>query len=171
MSTTKSFPNLSFPIQVLVLCTGNSARSILCESLINHHGGNNWIAYSAGSHPRGAVHPMALQTLVTHGHETAALRSKSWHEFAGGEAPKLDIVITVCDNAAAEVCPVWHGAPLKIHWSIVDPAAAPVHEQPAAFERAFVTLERRVKRMVELPIADLERELLQTELRRLSLVA
>ncbi|HEX2585636.1 MAG TPA: arsenate reductase ArsC [Steroidobacteraceae bacterium] len=164
-------PIKSFPLNVLALCTGNSARSILCESLINHHGGKNWVAYSAGSHPRGAVHPMALQTLRSHHHDIAGLRSKSWNEFADANAPKLDIVITVCDNAAAEVCPVWHGAPLKIHWGIVDPAAASVNEQAAAFERTYVTLERRIKRMVELPIADLERELLQTELRRLSLVA
>ncbi len=161
----------SFPIHVLVLGTGNSARSILCESLINHYGRSNWHACSAGSHPRAAVNPMALQTLNNHHHNTAGLRSKSWNDFAQPGAPRLDIVITVCDNAAATACPVWHGAPLKIHWGIADPAAAPTYEQVAAFENAFVTLERRVRRMVELPIADLERELLQTELRRLSLVA
>jgi len=164
-------PTKSFPIQVLVLCTGNSARSILGESLINHYGGDRWRAFSAGSRPQGAVHPMTLQTLTKHHHDIANLRCKGWEEFSGNAAPKFDIVITVCDNAAAEACPVWHGAPLKIHWGIADPTSAAPHQQTAAFETAFVTLERRVKRMIELPIATLERELLQTELRRLALVA
>jgi len=164
-------PIQSLPIHVLALCTGNSVRSILCESLINHYGGGRWKAFSAGSHPRGAVHPMALQVLQKHHHNINNLRSKSWQEFSGESAPRLDIVITVCDNAAAETCPIWHGAPLKIHWGIPDPAAAGSYEQPAAFDNAFITLERRVRRMIELPIADLERELLQTELRRLALVA
>src|ERR1041384_7069986 len=97
-------PIKSFPLQVLVLGTGNSDRSILCESLINHHGDRRWIAYSAVSHPRGAVHPMALQTLNNHHHDTSGLRRKGWSEFAESNAPKLDIVITVCDIAAAETC-------------------------------------------------------------------
>ncbi len=160
----------SRPIQLLVLCTGNSARSILCEALINHYGNTRWRAFSAGSRPKGALHPLAMQTLQAHHIDTAGLRSKSWDEFATRDAAKLDMVITVCDDAADEACPVWRGSPLKIHWSIPDPATVPVAEQLIAFENIFAILERRVMRMTELPIDTLDRDTLQTELRKLAMV-
>ena len=155
-------------MHILVLCTGNSARSILCEALINHHGNKNWRASSAGRHPRGTVHPLALHTLQQHHIDTDGLRSKSWDEYAGTTAPRMDAVITVCDNAAEETCPAWPGSPLKVHWDIADPAAAREDQQPDAFRTVFLTLQRRVERMVELP-ATLDRNMLQTELRRLAL--
>ena len=158
------------PLHVLVLCTGNSARSILCEALINHYGQSHWRAFSAGSHPKGTVHPVALYTLQEHHIDTAGFRSKSWDEFVTPNALRMDIVITVCDNAASEVCPVWLGSPLKIHWGIPDPAAARDDQQYAAFETAFQTLQRRVKRLIELPIAAQDRDILQTELRKLAVV-
>ena len=162
----------SKPTQVLVLCTGNSARSILGETLVNHYGKGQWHAYSAGSQPKGAVHPLALQTLHKHGIDTSGVRSKSWDEFAGEHAPNLDIVITVCDNAAGEVCPVWHGAPVKAHWGIPDPAGdeGTLEERLESFEVAFTTLEKRIKRLVELPVATLDRETFQTELRKLAVI-
>lgn len=155
-------------MQVLVLCTGNDARSILCEALINHHGNKHWRAFSAGSHPAGPLHPVALQTLEQHHIDTADLRSKSWNEYAADSAPRMDIVITVCDHAAA-TCPPWPGLPMKVHWGMADPAAARKDQQADAFRTAFMTLQRRITRMIELP-ATLDRDLLQTELRKLALV-
>lgn len=144
---------MSSPLHILVLCTGNSARSLLGEALFNHYAAGRWQAHSAGSHPKGLPHPLALQILAAHGVSTHGLRSKSWDEFAAENAPVLDIVITVCDNAANEVCPIWHGsqdkAPMKIHWGIPDPAAAQGGEDDrrVAFEQAFNTLDKRVARL------------------------
>lgn len=144
---------------VLFLCTGNSARSILAEAILNRLGGPRFRAYSAGSHPKGEVHPMALQLLRLAGHETAALRSKSWDEFARPDAPPIDFVFTVCDDAAAERCPVWPGRPITAHWGVEDPAAfeGPHDEQIWTFRRVFAVLSRRIELLVSLPDASLDR--------------
>lgn len=138
---------------VLFLCTGNSARSILAEALLNHPaiGHGRYRAFSAGSHPKGAVHPLALETLRTHGIATDGLRSKSWDEFAAPGAPPIDFVFTVCDNAAAEACPLWPGHPATAHWGIADPAAIEgTHaERQRAFTDAFAELKRRITTWVE----------------------
>lgn len=129
---------------VLFLCTGNSARSILAEALLNRLGEGNWRGYSAGSFPKGEVHPMALQLLGERGFPTEGLRSKSWDEFAGAAAPRFALVITVCDNAAGETCPIWPGNPARLHWGIADPAAIEGPRQRAAFETACAELEARI---------------------------
>ena len=134
---------------ILVLCTGNSARSILGEVLINELGGDRFCAFSAGSHPVGQVNPGALQKLAAAGHRTEALSSKSWDRFSGDGAPDIDIVITVCDNAAGESCPLWNGSPVTVHWGIPDPAA------DGDFDRAYARLRTRVEAMLELPLAEL----------------
>jgi len=146
------------PYNVLFLCTGNSARSILAEAILNQKGKPNFTAYSAGSHPAGRVNPGALQLLETAKLPTAGLRSKSWDEFAKPAAPKMDFVFTVCDNAANEVCPVWPGQPVTAHWGIPDPAAAAgTPEQiERAFRDAFVTLERRIDLFLSLPLSSLD---------------
>jgi arsenate reductase (thioredoxin) len=163
---------LELPLHLLVLCTGNSARSLLGEALLNHYAAGRWLADSAGSQPKGTPHPLALLTLQLHGIETSGLRSKNWDEFATPDAPKLDIVITVCDNAAKETCPVWHGAPIRVNWGIPDPAAVSGSEteQRAAFELALQTLEKRVQQMAQLPLANLSPAQLQAELRELAKV-
>jgi arsenate reductase len=154
---------------VLFLCTGNSARSILAEALLNHKGGPNFTAYSAGSHPAGRVHPGALKQLAAVHISTAGLRSKSWDEFAKPGAPQLDFIFAVCDNAAKEVCPVWPGHPVTAHWGIPDPAA--VRDSPEATERAFrdafLLLERRVNLFLNLPLAALDNLALGRELKRI----
>lgn len=157
------------PWHVLVLCTGNSARSILGESLVNHLGGGRFIGHSAGSFPRGAVHPRALELLASLGMPIVGLRSKSWDEFANPGAPQLDFVLTVCDNAAGEVCPVWPGGPVAAHWGIPDPAAVegPEAGQRQAFRQAFDQLERRVRALVALPVQSLEMPQLQQRLREI----
>jgi len=131
---------------VLFLCTGNSARSILAEALLNHLGAGRFQAFSAGSAPKGAVHPIAIETLAAHGLPATGFRSKSWDEFAGPHAPKMDYIFTVCDNAAAETCPMWPGHPATNHWSIEDPAAVEGsrEEKLRAFERAYRDLEQRI---------------------------
>jgi arsenate reductase len=129
---------------VLFLCTANSARSILAEAILNRIGGPDWRAFSAGSHPRGRVHPIALDLLAEHGERADAFRSKSWDEFAAPNAPALDLVITVCDDAAAESCPVFPASPVTAHWGLPDPAAAPPEARRAAFERTWRELERRI---------------------------
>ena len=129
---------------VLFLCTGNSARSILAEALLNRDGDGRFRAFSAGSFPKGAVHPMALELLRDKGFPVAGLRSKSWDEFAGAGAPALDLIVTVCDNAAGETCPVWPGHPARAHWGIADPAAVEGDGQRAAFEKAYRQLETRI---------------------------
>lgn len=138
---------------VLILCTANSARSILAEAILNRVGGGRFRAYSAGSHPRGTPNPLAIELLAAEGYPVSALRSKSWDEFAGPGAPRIDIVITVCDAAAGESCPLWPGAPLKVHWGIPDPAGVPggVAEERAAFETAYNRLLARMKALVALP--------------------
>ncbi|GAA0321416.1 arsenate reductase ArsC [Sphingomonas oligophenolica] len=141
---------------VLILCTGNSARSILGEAIVNRLGGGRFRGFSAGSFPKGQVHPGALRLLERHGYPIEGLRSKSWDEFAGANAPRIDVVITVCDNAAGETCPVWPGHPVKAHWGLPDPAAVTGGEaaEDAAFEAAHEALSRRIGKLVELPILD-----------------
>jgi len=143
-------------INILILCTGNSARSILGEAIINRLGEGCFRAFSAGSFPKGAVHPGALRLLARHGYPTDGLRSKSWDEFAAPGAPPIDVVITVCDNAAGEICPIWPGHPVKVHWGLPDPAAVEGDDDrvDAAFEAAHAALSRRVARLVELPFND-----------------
>ena len=141
-------------INVLVLCTGNSARSVLGECLINHLGGGRWKAFSAGSHPTGKVNPLSLEVLKEKGHSTEGLRSKSWDEFARPDAPRMDLVITVCDNAAGEVCPIWPGHPAKVHLGFPDPAAAEgTHEERLAeFRKVYSMIEAKVRRLIEFGI-------------------
>ena len=141
------------PRSVLFLCTGNSARSIMAEALLNRLGEGRFRAFSAGSRPKGEPHPMALEVLASHGFDTAGLRSKSWHEFAGANAPRLDLIVTVCDNAAGETCPVWPGRPVAAHWGIEDPAAVEGEGQRDAFEQALRYLRNRIALLVALPDA------------------
>jgi arsenate reductase len=155
------------PYNVLFLCTGNSARSILAEALINHWGRGRFVGYSAGSTPKGKVHPIALELLEHLNMPTAGMRSKSWNEFEKPEAPKLDFVFTVCDNAAAETCPVWPGQPMTAHWGVADPAAVEGSDTDKwlAFRQAFRELESRIKIFTSLPIKSLDRVKLQERLR------
>jgi arsenate reductase (thioredoxin) len=143
---------------VLFLCTGNSARSILAEAILNNRGKGRFKAFSAGSHPKGAVHPLALALLERQGLPTEGLRSKAWDEFAQPAALTLDFIFTVCDNAAGEVCPVWPGHPMTAHWGQPDPAAVDGTEldQTNAFRDAFRMLERRIEMFTSLPIAALD---------------
>ncbi|WP_299321927.1 arsenate reductase ArsC [Parasphingopyxis sp.] len=152
------------PRSVLFLCTGNSARSILAEALLNHKGGDSFRGLSAGSQPKGAPHPMALETLERHGFSTAGLRPKSWDEFAEPGAPQLDFIFTVCDNAAGEACPVWPGHPASAHWGIADPAAIEGDGQRAAFEEALRLLEMRIDAFLALPHDSLDRDALTGKL-------
>jgi protein-tyrosine-phosphatase len=151
---------------VLFLCTGNSARSIFAECLLNRLGAGHFKAYSAGSAPKGAVHPLALKLLERQGFKTAGLRSKSWDEFAKAGAPTLDFVFTVCDNAAKEVCPIWPGQPMTAHWGIPDPAAAEGSEpeRHVAFADAYRMLNNRIGIFVSLPLASLDKLSLQKRL-------
>ena len=151
---------------VLFLCTGNSARSILAESLINHWGRGRFRGLSAGSHPKGAVHPIALELLKQMKLPTDGLRSKSWDEFAVPGAPALDFVFTVCDNAAGEVCPYWPGQPVTAHWGVPDPAAVegPERAQWVAFRDAFKALETRVRLFTSLPLDSIDRMKLKERL-------
>lgn len=154
------------PYNVLVLCTGNSARSILAEALFNRLGAGRIKAYSAGSQPKGQVHPEALRLLTAKGYDTSGFRSKSWDEFAEPDAPKMDFVFTVCGSAAGEACPLWPGAPMTAHWGIDDPAA--VTSSPAetvlAFATAYAQLERRISAFLALPVNALDRLKLKSEL-------
>lgn len=143
-------------MNVLVLCTGNSARSILGEVMINELSGGRLRAFSAGSQPVGKVNPGAIARLQREGYATDGLRSKSWDEFSGQDAPDIDIVITVCDSAAGESCPIWPGHPVTVHWGIPDPAGA--DDVDAAFAKAFDSLKRRIDALVELPLAELDAE-------------
>lgn len=140
------------PVNVLILCTGNSARSILGEALINHLGAPRFRAYSAGSKPAGQVNPLALKTLAAHGIGVSHARSKSWDEFAAKDAPNMDVVITVCDSAAGETCPLWPGTPMKAHWGLPDPAAATGNEADKlkVFEQVYRMLEARVRALTDL---------------------
>jgi arsenate reductase len=151
---------------VLFLCTGNSARSIIAEAILNRKGAPSFTAYSAGSHPAGSVHPGALKQLELAHLPTQGMRSKNWEEFAQPGAPQVDFVFTVCDNAANEVCPVWPGQPMTAHWGIPDPAAvrgsAEASEQ--AFREAFFLLDRRISLFLSLPLATLDTMALKKEL-------
>jgi arsenate reductase len=152
---------------VLFLCTGNSARSILAESLSTHWGRGRFRSFSAGSFPKGRVHPLALELLKSMNLPSEGLRSKSWDEFAAPEAPPLDFIFTVCDNAAGEVCPVWPGKPMTAHWGIADPAAVEGSDADKAwaFRKAFKELETRIKSFTQLPIASLDPMTLREKLR------
>ncbi len=150
---------------VLVLCTGNSARSILGEVLFNVLGKGRFKAYSAGSKPVGKVNPGALEWLQVNGYSTEGLRSKSWDEFAQPGAPAFDFVFTVCDNAAGEVCPVWYGAPMTAHWGIPDPARVEgIDARRAAFKQAAEQLARRIQLFIRLPVEKLDKLALQEKL-------
>jgi arsenate reductase (thioredoxin) len=147
------------PYNVLFLCTGNSARSILAEAILNRIGGDKFRAWSAGSYPKGQVNPQALTLLGGMGHDLAGLRSKSWDEFAAPGAPALDFVITVCDDAAGEVCPVWPGHPVTAHWGMPDPAAVegPPSAVALAFAETYRVLNNRIGLFASLPIAGLDK--------------
>ncbi|HTR48986.1 MAG TPA: arsenate reductase ArsC [Verrucomicrobiae bacterium] len=154
---------------VLFLCTGNSARSIMAEAIMNRKGSPTFTAYSAGSHPKGTVHPAALRQIELAKLPAAGLRSKDWSEFAVPGAPHLDFVFTVCDNAAGEVCPVWPGQPMTAHWGVADPAAVQgTPEQiEKAFRDAFVVLDRRISLFLCLPLASLDKLAIKKEIDRI----
>lgn len=145
------------PLQVLFLCTGNSARSILAEATLNHLARGRFLAASAGSRPAGAVHPLALRQLERAGMSTAGLRSKSWDEFTGEDAPAFDIVVTVCDRAAGEECPVFFGGFVRTHWGQADPAAAAGAAAERAFAEAHARVAARVRRLLDLPLEAIPR--------------
>ncbi|NKN36601.1 arsenate reductase ArsC [Agrobacterium sp. a22-2] len=151
---------------VLFLCTGNSARSIIAEACLNREGQGRFTAYSAGSHPKGEVHPLAIELLKRLNHDTSGLRSKSWEAFAVPGAPKMDFVFTVCDQAAAESCPVWPGQPMTAHWGVPDPAAVEgtEPEKALAFVDTYRMLSNRISIFVNLPMASLDRLALQKRL-------
>lgn len=151
---------------VLFLCTGNSARSILAEAILNREGQESFRAFSAGSHPKGAVHPYSLQLLKTMNHDTSFARSKGWEEFAAPDAPKMDFVFTVCDDAANEACPVWPGQPMTAHWGVPDPAAVEgtEAEKRFAFADTYRMLANRISIFVNLPMRSLDKLALQRRL-------
>ncbi len=155
------------PCNVLFLCTGNSARSIMAEVLLNRLGEGRFHAFSAGSQPKGEPHPMALEVLRQHGLPTDGLRSKSWHEFAGADAPPIDLIITVCDNTAGETCPVWPGRPITAHWGIEDPAAVEGHGQREAFEQALRYLRNRISLLIAFPMLSIDELALRSKLREI----
>jgi arsenate reductase len=157
------------PHNVLFICTGNSARSILAEGLMNQLSRGRFKAYSAGSHPKGAVNPIALTTLSTLRVPTDGYRSKGWEEFASPDAPVMDFVFTVCDTAAGEVCPVWPGQPMTAHWGVPDPAAVEGtdDEKARAFMDAAVTLKRRIELMLALPMSSLDRLAIHHEVKQI----
>ena len=154
------------PYNVLFLCTGNSARSIMAEAIMNREGFPNFRAFSAGSYPKNAVHPDALRQLEAAKLATAGLRSKNWNEFARPGAPKMDFVFTVCDNAAKEVCPIWPGQPMTAHWGIPDPAAVEgtPEQVEKAFRDAFMILERRIRLFLSLPLSSLDKLAIQKQI-------
>jgi len=154
---------------VLFICTANSARSIMAEAILNQLGAGQYRAYSAGSQPAGRVNPYAVELLQRNRFRTDSLRSKNWEEFAQPDAPAMDFVLTVCDNAAGEVCPVWPGQPMSAHWGVPDPAAAQgtEEEKQRAFSDAFITLNRRITIFLALPFDKLDKLSLQTELHRI----
>ncbi|CAN5348932.1 arsenate reductase ArsC [soil metagenome] len=152
---------------VLFLCTGNSARSIIGESILNHDGEGRFRAYSAGSHPKGTVHPMALTVLDSAGFPFENARSKGWEEFASPDAPQIDFIFTVCDDAAGEICPIWPGHPMTAHWGIEDPAAVEGEGQQRAFEMALRYLKTRISLFLSLPITSIDRMTLSSKLRQI----
>jgi arsenate reductase len=152
---------------VLFICTGNSARSILAEAILNQLGGGHFKAYSAGSFPKGQVHPITLETLKERKFDVDSFRSKSWDEFSGPGAPQMDFIFTVCDNAGGEVCPIWPGHPVTAHWGFPDPAAVEgsTEEKKAAFARTFREISQRLRIFLNLPFEKLDRMSLQQQLR------
>jgi protein-tyrosine-phosphatase len=154
---------------VLVLCTGNSARSVMAEALLNVLGKGRFRTFSAGSRPSGRVQPMAAELAAGIGYDTANLRSKSWDEFSGPGAPELDLVVTVCDNAAGEACPAWYGAPMTAHWGVEDPVAVEGDEETRrrAYRKAFTELRRRVELFIALPIDKLDRLVAEQKIREI----
>jgi protein-tyrosine-phosphatase len=151
---------------VLFLCTGNSARSILAEAYLNHAGKGRFKAYSAGSHPTGKVNPFAVELLAKNRIDTSGFRSKSWDEFARPGAPQIDMIFTVCDSAAGETCPIWPGKPITAHWGVADPAAVGGSDEDKrkAFQKAFSELSARINLMLALPIEKLDRHALKSKL-------
>ena len=153
---------------VLVLCTGNSARSIMAEAIFRREGAGRVRAFSAGSNPTGTVNPATIRLLARKGYPTTGWRSKSWEEFAAPGAPAIDLVVTVCDGAAGEVCPVWPGAPLRAHWPVEDPAAAPPDQIDVAFLHAYHRLAAHINAFLALPFETMAREALQRALDRIA---
>ena len=158
---------MSKTYNILFLCTGNSARSILAEAILNKKGAGRFRAFSAGSFPKGEVHPAALNLLRELGYPTDGFRSKSWDEFATEGAPQLDFIFTVCDNAAGEVCPVWPGKPVTAHWGIEDPAMVDDDGQRAAFWNAYQALQRRIGLFLALPLESIDQMTLANRLREI----
>lgn len=156
-------------LNVLFLCTGNTARSILAEAILRKVGRTKFQAFSAGSQPKGVVNPFALKVLAAHEYPTDGFRSKSWEEFSGPDAPRMDFVVTVCDSAAGEACPLWPGQPITAHWGIEDPAAVEGTDidKERAFEQAFRYLSRRIEAFASLPVASLDALRLESEMRRI----
>ena len=152
---------------ILVLCTGNSARSILAEAVLNHDGAGRVAAHSAGSNPTGRVNPAAIRMLERRGLPVQGYRSKSWDEFAADGAPEMNLVVTVCGSAAGEVCPTWPGVPLRAHWGVEDPAAAPPDQIDMAFQVAFHLLSARIHAFLALPFETMTRDVLQAHLNRI----
>lgn len=154
-------------LNVLFLCTGNTARSVLAEGILRKDGAERFRSFSAGSHPKGVVNPFALKTLAAHGYPADGYRSKSWDEFAAAGAPRMDFIFTVCDNAAGEVCPIWPGHPTSAHWGVEDPAAVdgPDAAKDAAFDATFRHLRDRITAFLALPVESLDRMTLQSRLR------
>jgi arsenate reductase len=157
------------PFNVLFICTHNSARSIMAEAILNQMGRNRFRAFSAGSQPSGQVHPLAIELLERNKMDTSGVRSKNWDEFAQSDAPPMDFVLTVCDKAAGEVCPVWPGQPMTAHWGVEDPSSVggALEERQKAFSNAFMMLNRRIAIFQNLPIEKLDKLLLQNELNQI----
>lgn len=157
---------------VLFICTGNSARSIMAEAILNQVGAGRFRAYSAGSHPAGEVNPQAIELLERNRFKTTGLRSKNWEEFAAADAPHMDFVLTVCDKAAGEVCPVWPGQPMSAHWGVEDPAAVKGSKEviQRAFNDCFIVMNRRIALLTVLPIEKLNKLALKKELADIGLV-
>jgi protein-tyrosine-phosphatase len=151
-------------MNILVLCTGNSARSILLESILTHRSDARIMAYSAGSQPAGRVHPQSLRLLAQKGYPIDGLSSQSWDDYTNDDAPHMDAVITVCGSAAGETCPMWPGAPLRAHWGVEDPAAASEPDWEAAFEDAYARLYKRAMTFIDLPFEDMSSDILQQKL-------
>ena len=164
---------MSRPFNVLFFCTHNSARSIMAEAILNQMSGGRFRAFSAGSQPSGQVHPLAIDLLQRNKMDTSAIRSKNWDEFGRADAPPMDFVLTVCDKAAGEVCPVWPGQPMTAHWGVEDPAAVEgtLEERQKAFSNAFMMLNRRIAIFQNLPFEKLDKLSLQSELRKIGMVS
>lgn len=158
---------MSRTYNVLFLCTGNSARSILAEAILSKEGAERFRAFSAGSFPKGEVHPAALILLRELGYPADGFRSKSWDEFAADDAPQLDFIFTVCDSAAGEICPIWPGKPITAHWGIEDPAAVDGQGQPGAFWNAYQALRRRIELFLALPLGSIDQMTLANRLREI----